>query len=303
MTRAALLALVLVGGCKTSDHCGPAATHHAELYAPLLQRWGTSPEEIAKFTENFRTLHCAKTDAPADGLDCLRDAATLEAAKECVNTRIGAGDWNYRTEVALGSVPVRKVPELDAYAARLVAAGQAAQAPPTQDVPMRCPASIRALHFLDFRLISAISRKKDQAVRHEDVLGDRNLEMLTAFVAKKTPNAEEAVEILKWIAQHADKALAIIHVAKLERPAVLAELGEGTYVGGTLDAAVSVIGGDGTVVCRTPISAESSTAVGYSYDPARRDKAAKLRAGVEGDFESKLPEALAKASATLLGTP
>ncbi len=299
-----LLAAIAGGGCK-KDHCGPAAAHHAELFAPLLQTWGVDAASVATFADTFQTLQCGKTDAPAAGLDCIRDAATLEAAMACVNEMTsGAGDWKARIEAALATTPVARVAELDAYAAKLVAAGQAAQVSPDPATPMRCPPQITKLHFVDFRLISAIARKKDQAVRHEDVIGDRDLEDFTAFMAKKTPNAGDVYTLRAWIAHNAGKALAVIHVAKLERPTVAElSLAEGEFVGGTLDAAISVVDDAGKVVCRTPVYAASSASLGYAYDPRAANQATNAERRVTADFEDKIPEALAKARATLLGVP
>ncbi len=60
---------------------------------------------------------------------------------------------------------------------------------------------------------------------------------------------------------------------------------------------------DGKVVCRTPVYAASSTSLGYAYDPTGANKATNAARRVSADFEDKLPEALAKATSTLLGTP
>lgn len=271
----------------------------------MLQTWGVEAASTTTFIDTFRTLQCAKTDASAAGLDCIRDAATLDAAKICVdNMGEGAGDWNLRIETALGSTPVARVAELDAYAARLTSAGQAAQEAVDPAVPMRCPPEIKKLHFVDFRLISAIARKKDPAVLREDILGDRELEDFAYFVTKKSRTAEDVWNLRHWITHNDGTQFAVIHVAKLVRPSVSGtELAEGEFIGGTLDAAITVITDDGKVACRTPVYAASSRSLGYAYDPTGGNKASNAERRVSADFENKIPEALAKATATLLGTP
>lgn len=303
--RLLLVAALLAGGCKKSDHCAPAATHHAELFVPTLQTWGVDAAAAATFVDTFKTLQCAKTDAPAAGLDCIRDATSLEGAEQCRrNMDEGAADWWAKSMTALGTVPVAHVAELDAFAARLVGAGQAAQVSPDPATPMRCPPSITKLHFVDFRLISAIARRKDPAVKREDILGDRDLEDFAYFFMKKTRTAEDVMNLRDWLKGNEGRSLAVIHVAKLERPTVVGvDLAEGAYIGGTLDAAISVIGDDAKVACRTPIYAASSTSLGYSYDANGGNKHSNAERRVSADFEQEIPEALAKATSTLLGTP
>ena len=303
--RLLLLAALCAGGCSKSDHCTPAATHHAQLFVPMLQTWGVDAASTTTFVDTFRTLQCAKTKASAAGLDCIRDAATLDAAAVCVNNMgEGAGDWNVTIETALGTTPVARVAELDAYAARLVSAGQAAQELPEPAPPMRCPPAIKKLHFVDFRLISAIARKKDQSVRHEDVLGDRELEDFVSFFTKKTRYAEDVWNLRRWISHNDGSVLAVIHVAKLERPSLSSpDLAEGEFAAGTLDAVISVVSDDGKVVCRTPVYASSSASLGYAYDPTAGNQATNAERRVSADFEDKIPAALAKATSTLLGTP
>lgn len=293
---------VALAGCG-KDHCKPAANRHAELLAPLLQSWGAKPDDLARFKDEFRTLQCAKIDASANSLDCIRDATSLAAAEACVlDMDPGSGDWHYRSEVARTSIQVVAVPELVAYAERAIAAGTAAQQPPPPELPMRCPPAITKLHFLDFRLIAALAAKKDPPVMGTDVLGDRTLEALVDFFVNAHRDAEQGWTLRRWVTKHADADLAIIHVANLKRPELTsAGLAAGVFEGGSLDAAVSVVDKAGHVVCRVPVYAASSAAFSYAYDKGG-DKASAAARQVRKDFEDKVPEALERATKTLLGS-